>query len=51
MTLPSPQRLIDAFMRQGGHSEAGVGNAQPGHFFGQYNPCGFHRLSLSSRLG
>jgi hypothetical protein len=38
-------------MWQRGHGEAGMGDAEPGHFFGEYNPSRLHRLSLSSRLG
>ena len=51
MALPSPQGLLDAFMWQRGHSKAGMGDAEPGHFLGEYNPCSFYCLSFSSRLG
>jgi hypothetical protein len=51
MALPSPQGLVDAFMWQRGHSKAGMGDAEPGHFLGEYNPCSFYCLSFSSRLG
>ena len=36
MALPSPQGLVDAFMWQRGHSKAGMGDAEPGHFLGEY---------------
>jgi len=51
MALPSPQGLVDAFMGQRGHSKAGMGDAEPGHFFGENNACSIHCLSFSSRLG
>ena len=50
MPLPSPERFLNASMRQGGHREAGMGNAQPGHFLCQNHSRGFYSLAFSSRL-
>jgi hypothetical protein len=51
MALPSPQGFVNAFMWQRGHSKVGMGDAEPGHFLGDYNPSSFYCLSFSSRLG
>ena len=50
MPLAAPQRLLDALVRQRGHGEAGMGDAEPRHFLGQDDGGDFDSLPFGPGL-
>src|SRR4051794_18140800 len=51
MPLPLPKAFHDAFVREGGHGEPRMCDAEATFLVSQYGSCGFNRLTFALGIG